>query len=76
MSNKPPFYAYAEKDRGRGRDPILIRIGAAWPHEKGKGCTIQIDAMPLNFDGRIVLFEPKSDDSQEPAPEAEAGEAA
>jgi len=60
MSNKPTYYAYAEVDRGR-RQPALVRIGAAWPHEKGSGIGIQVDALPLNFNGRLVLFEPKPD---------------
>ena len=78
MSNKPTLYAYAVKDRGRNRASIWTKIGAAWPHEKGNGFTIELDALPL--DGRIVLTEPKPDEAQEPAdaPEsgAEAGEGA
>lgn len=67
MSNKPTYYAYAEADRGR-RQPVLIRVGAAWAHEKGSGCTIQVDALPLNFNGRIVLLEPKPDDKADDGP--------
>ena len=57
-NNKPTFYAYGEADRGR-RKPFLVSIGAAWPHEKGNGLTVQIDSLPLNFNGRVVLLEPK-----------------
>jgi len=76
MSNKPTLYAYAVKDRGRNRSSIWTKIGAAWPHEKGGGFTIELDALPV--DGRIVLTEPKPDDVQEPAPgtETEEGEGA
>jgi hypothetical protein len=59
MSNKPTLYAYAVKDRGRKQKAIWTRIGAAWPHEKGNGFTIELDAFPV--DGRIVLTEPKAD---------------
>jgi hypothetical protein len=76
MSNKPTLYAYAVKDRGRNRPSIWTKIGAAWPHEKGSGFTLELDALPV--DGRIVLTEPKPDEAQEPAPqtETEAGEGA
>jgi hypothetical protein len=73
MSNKPPFNAYGEKQIGNRRT-ALIRIGAAWPHEKGKGFTIQVDAMPLHFDGRIVVLEADRDDQPSEAPESDAGE--
>ena len=75
MSNKPTLYAYAVKDRGRNQKPIWTRIGAAWPHEKGKGFTIELEAVPV--DGRLVLTEPKVDDkSGEGTPEADTFEAA
>jgi hypothetical protein len=65
MSNKPDFVAYGEKDVGRRNNPVLIRVGAGWRHEKGNGVTVQVDALPLDFNGRIVLLEPKQ--GQEPA---------
>jgi hypothetical protein len=49
----------------------LVRIGVGWQHEKGKGLTIQVDALPLNFDGRIVLLEPKPDEQPAGATEGE-----
>jgi hypothetical protein len=57
-NNKPTYYVYGEVDRGR-RQPQLIRIGAAWPHKEGTGIGLQIDSLPLTFNGRLVLFEPK-----------------
>jgi hypothetical protein len=60
-TNKPTFYVYGEVDRGR-RQPQLIRIGAAWAHKEGTGVGLQVDSLPLNFNGRLVLFEPKDDD--------------
>jgi hypothetical protein len=59
MSNKPVLYAYAVKDRGRNRQAIWTRVGAAWPHEKGNGLTLELEAFPVN--GRIVLTEPKQE---------------
>ena len=72
-NNKPALFAYAVKDRGKNRKAIWTRIGAAWPHENGKGFTIELEAMPL--DGRLVLTEPKQDDVQA-QPETAATEAA
>ena len=40
-------------------NPIWTRIGAAWPHKKGPGFSIQLDALPL--EGRIVLVAPAAD---------------
>jgi hypothetical protein len=57
MSNKPTLIAYSVKERGKGKRPFWLRIGAAWPFESGGGLTIQLDALPI--DGRIVLTEPR-----------------
>ena len=64
MSKRPTLIAYTVKDRGDGQKAIWTRIGAAWPHDKGNGLTLQLEALPLNFDGRIVLTEPKADDAE------------
>jgi hypothetical protein len=60
MSNKPVLFAYTVKDRGRNQKAIWTRNGAAWPHEKGSGLTLELDALPIG--GRIVLTEPKVDE--------------
>jgi len=66
MSSKPTLIAYSLKERGRGKKPFWVRIGAAWPFESGeKGFTIQLDALPI--DGRIVLAEPKAPEAEAPA---------
>ena len=64
MSNKPTLIAYSIRERGKGQKPIWTRIGAAWPHDSGSGLSIQLEALPLNFDGRIVLTEPKGEDAE------------
>jgi hypothetical protein len=73
MSNKPDFIAYGEKDIGR-RDSILIRIGAAWRHKEGNGVGIQVDALPLDFNGKIVLLEPKQDEQSTVSDTQEQGD--
>ncbi len=40
---------------GTGRNARWIKIGAVFSHEDGKGETLLLDAIPLNFDGRITL---------------------
>ncbi len=64
MSNeKPTLIAYSVRER-EGKKAIWTTIGAAWPHGKGIGLTIQLEALPLNFDGRIVLREPAEDEAR------------
>ena len=59
MTNDPVLIAYTVKDRPRGKKPLWRRIGVAFPHDKGSGLTVLLDALPA--DGRIVLVEPKAD---------------
>jgi hypothetical protein len=60
--NKPPYLAYSVRDRGRGRDSIWTKIGAAWPHDDGQGFTVHLDALPLGE--QITLRVPKEKDDQ------------
>ncbi|MCP3468699.1 hypothetical protein NLM33_00005 [Bradyrhizobium sp. CCGUVB1N3] len=65
MSNKQPTYlAFSVKER-EGKPTIWTKIGAAFPHEKGDGLNIQLDALPVG--DRIVLREPKEKASEEGA---------
>jgi hypothetical protein len=57
MTNDPVLIAYTVNDRPAGQKSIWRRIGVAFPHSKGAGLTVVLDALPL--DGRIVLVEPK-----------------
>ena len=52
-SNKPTRNAYYVQ--GSGRSARWIKIGAVFPHEDGKGESVLIDAIPVNFNGRITL---------------------
>jgi hypothetical protein len=62
MTNDPVLIAYTVKDRPEGQKAIWRRIGIAFPHDKGAGLTVLLDALPI--DGRIVLVEPKIDPDQ------------
>jgi len=57
----PALIAYFVRDE---KNAPWIKIGAAWEHEDGKGFGIQIDAIPVGFDGRIVLREPKQQEQE------------
>jgi hypothetical protein len=47
MSNKKPtLIAYTVRER-EGQNAIWTRIGAAWPHGKGTGLSIHLDALPI-----------------------------
>ena len=35
------------------------KIGACWPHQDGKGLSLQLEVLPIN--GRIVLRQPQAD---------------
>ena len=61
MSKKPTLIAYSVRER-EGQKAIWTKIGAAWPHDKGNGFTIQLEALPIG--DRIVLTEPKADDAE------------
>lgn len=65
MNKKPTLYAYAVKDRGKDQKGIWTRVGAAWPHENGKGFTVELEAFPVN--GRLVLTEPKAEPASKEA---------
>lgn len=58
MSNQPVLIAYTVKSR-KGQKSAWTRIGAAWPHTKGAGLNIELEAFPV--DGRIVLLEPNAE---------------
>ena len=63
MSNQPTLIAYAVEDRGSDKKAIWTKIGAAWPHESGKGFNIKLSALPMG--NRIVLIEPKPEDAEQ-----------
>ena len=58
-----PLAVYVVEDEGKGA--FWTKVGAAWPHEDGKGFNISLSAMPLN--GRLVVREPKPAESKEAA---------
>jgi hypothetical protein len=62
---KPVFIARAKVNGG------WQTIGAAWDFRSGDpGLSVQLNTLPINFDGRFVLLEPlPSGDEPEPPQE-------
>ena len=61
-SNTPDFIVYGVTQQA-GKKDVLTRVGAGWKHQKDTGVNLQIRALPLTFDVKIVLFPPKSDEA-------------
>ncbi|MCC7252384.1 hypothetical protein [Hyphomicrobium sp.] len=62
MTNDPVLFAYAVKRSAKTNKPVWTRIGCAYPHDRGVGLTVILDALPT--DGRIVLLERDDDDDE------------
>jgi uncharacterized protein (DUF736 family) len=65
MSGKPDYDVCAQIPRDR-REPVSHRIGAAWNSQSREDgsyyISVRINSVPLNWDGRLVLFPAKEDD--------------
>lgn len=61
--SKRPFTISAVKER-EGQKDLWIRCGVAWPHEKGGGFNLELEALPLNFTGKLVLMPPKTTEAE------------
>jgi hypothetical protein len=57
MANDPVLIAYAVARSPAGASH-WTKIGVAFPHDRGAGLTVLLDAVPA--DGRIVLLEPSA----------------
>ena len=44
----------------RGQD-ILTTIGVAWKHQNGDGFNIQLQSIPVSFDGFLLVIERRDD---------------
>jgi hypothetical protein len=72
MSNTPQYYAFSVRNRG-DKKAIWTRIGVVWTQNKGQGLNLEIEALPLNFDGKIVLMPPKAKNDASDTFEDEVG---
>jgi hypothetical protein len=62
-TQQPAYRAYTVLKR-EGQDDFWQALGAAFPHQDGKGFNVVLQALPI--DGKIVLREPQEDDRSEP----------
>lgn len=53
QSNRPTYGVYHVEESKGDRKGYWTKIGAAWPHGKGDGFSIQLSCIPV--DGRLVL---------------------
>jgi hypothetical protein len=63
-TQQPAYRAYTVIKR-EGQDDFWQALGAAFPHQDGKGFNVVLQALPI--DGKIVLREPQEDNRSEPA---------
>ena len=62
MANDPVLIAYAAKRSRTSRKVQYERIGRAYPHDKGEGLTVILDAMPLKGSHIVLLELDEADD--------------
>jgi hypothetical protein len=53
-TNTPDYLAWHVTQKGE--KSYWNKVGAAWTHKDGKGCTLQLETCPI--DGRIILRAP------------------
>jgi hypothetical protein len=54
--NKQMMGVYSVRERDKGRKAVWTRVGVAWPHAMGDGFNIELEALPLNFDGKLIVL--------------------
>lgn len=63
QSKPQPLGVFVVDERNQDRK-FWTRVGAAWPHEDGKGYNLEI--IPgISVSGRLVIREKKQDDAQD-----------
>lgn len=72
--NPPALVAWHVSERGNRGRKFWTRLGAAWGHKEGEGLTLFLDAIPVGFDGRIVLLPPKADEDGQGGERGEAAD--
>ncbi len=59
--SKPSFIVRAKVGKDNHDNDIFITVGAAWPFNSGTGYNINIQSLPVNFDGHLMMVEPKEE---------------
>lgn len=63
-ARRPSLRLYSVIEGQRGRKSRWIPVGALFAHEDGEGFNIQLDAIPVGFDGRLVARQPKPEEER------------
>ena len=63
-SRKPALRLYFVIEGQRGRKSRWVPVGAMFIHEDGEGFNIQLNAIPVGFDGRLVARQPKQEEER------------
>ena len=53
--NRPAFNARVKVGDG----DYMQTIGAAWPFNEGEGFVVNLNLIPTNWDGKLILVSPK-----------------
>jgi hypothetical protein len=53
----PTHNVRARTGRKDGDQDILTTVGVAWRHERGDGFNLQLNALPIGFDGFLLVIE-------------------
>ena len=61
--NTPAYIVFGVQERDRGQKAIWTRLGVVFKHKEGEGLSLTVQALPINFDGRLVLMPPKDNDT-------------
>ena len=63
-NRKPAHKLYFVVEGQRGKKSRWIPVGAMFAHEDGEGFNVQLDAVPVGFDGRLVARQPKPEEER------------
>ena len=63
-NRKPTHFLYFVIDGQRGRKSRWVQVGAMFHHEEGEGFNLQLDAIPVGFDGRLVARQPRPEEER------------
>jgi hypothetical protein len=67
--NQPAYIVFAVQERDKGRKAIWTRVGVVFKHREGEGLNQTLQALPINFDGRLVMLPPKGDEGADTSDE-------
>ncbi len=55
MTNKPTHHVYHVKEKEVGGKGVWQKLGAAWPHQDGKGFNVELELLPVSSGDTMKL---------------------